>query len=190
MIMQKDLKAFCIIYIVTLKVILFIANSKSIQNWKQKLIIWNDISSPEISKLLNCFLRTFIILWLVCLYCSNINLFLLTWVCSCIAFQYFGWKIFTSCLNFRGHPWRCTYFGAKLAFIAGIFLKKYPWCMKIHFQFHFFAIWSISGSVLSIIAWKAFANSWSPSEPAIFLKTDPRCFGPLGKIQNAKQISI
>ena len=27
--------------------------------------------------------------------------FLLTWVCFCIAFQYFGWKIFTSCKNIR-----------------------------------------------------------------------------------------
>ena len=28
----------------------FSVNSKSIQNWKQKLIAWNDISSTEISK--------------------------------------------------------------------------------------------------------------------------------------------
>ena len=123
--MIVDLKAFCINYIPTPFVMLFSANSKSIQNWKQKLIIWNDISSPEISKLLNCFLRTFIILWLVCT--VQTQFFLLTWVCCCITFQYFGWKIFTSCSNLWGHPWRCAYFGAKLAFIAGIFLKKYPW---------------------------------------------------------------
>ena len=54
---------------------LFSVNSKSIQNWKQKLIIWNDISSAEISDLSNCYLRTFVILWLVCLYCSNTNLY-------------------------------------------------------------------------------------------------------------------
>ena len=69
--------------------------------------------------------------------------FLLIWACSCIAFQCFGWKIFTSCPNFRGHSWRCAYFCAKLAFIAGIFLKKYPWYMKIHFQYHVFAIWNL-----------------------------------------------
>ena len=73
--MTENLKAFCIIYIVTTWVILSSVNSKSTQNWKQKRIIWNYISSPEISKPLNCFLRTFIILWLVCLYCSNKNLF-------------------------------------------------------------------------------------------------------------------
>ena len=54
--MIEDLKAYCITYIVTLWVILFRANSKKIQNWKQKLIIRNEISSAEISKLLNCWL--------------------------------------------------------------------------------------------------------------------------------------
>ena len=73
--MTENLKAFCILYIVTTWLIPFIVNSKSTQNWKQKRIIWNYISSPEISKPLNCFLRTLIILWLVCLYCSNKNLF-------------------------------------------------------------------------------------------------------------------
>ena len=90
-----------IIYIDTLWVILVSAYSKSIQNWKQKLITWNDISSAVISKLLNCCLRTFIILWLVCLYCSNTNLFLLTWGCSFIAFHYFDWNILTFWTNFK-----------------------------------------------------------------------------------------
>ena len=35
--MTEDLKAFCIIFIATFWVLLFSANSKSIQNWKQKL---------------------------------------------------------------------------------------------------------------------------------------------------------
>ena len=48
---------------------------------------------------------------------------------------------------------------------------------------HFFAIWSISTSTLSIIAWKAPASSWSPSEPATFLKIDP---GVLGRSVNFK----
>ena len=50
--MIDDLKAFCIIYIVTLWVTFFIPNSKSIQNWKQKLIIWNASSTNEVFKLL------------------------------------------------------------------------------------------------------------------------------------------
>ena len=58
--MIKDLKAFCIIHIVILWLILLSANSKNIQNWKQKLIISNNISSIEISKFLNCCVRTFI----------------------------------------------------------------------------------------------------------------------------------
>ena len=47
---------------------------------------------------------------------------------------------------------------------TGIFLKKNPWCMKIHLKFHFFAIWSISAYILFTIAWKASRSSWSPSE--------------------------
>ena len=116
--------------------------------------------------------------------------FLLIWVCSCIAFQYFGCKIFTSCKNVRGQLWRCAYFGVKVAFMAGIFLKKYHWYMKIYFQFYFFAIWSIPASILPIIAWKAPASSWSPSELAMFFNIDPRCFGPFGKFQDTKGISM
>ena len=154
-------------------------------NLKWYLFAWS-------SKLLNCFLRTSIILWLVCLCCSNKNLFpfLLTWICSCTTFQYFGWKIFTSCKNFRGQPWRCAYFGAKLVFMAGIFLKKYPWYMKIYFQFYFFAIWSITASILPIIPWKGPASSWSLSELAMFFNIDPRCFRPFGKFQDANGISM
>ena len=56
--------------------------------------IWNRIG--------NCFLRAFIIHWLVCLYCHGtvhctnlfFFLFFLTSFFSCIAFQYFGWNIF------------------------------------------------------------------------------------------------
>ena len=76
--MIEDLKTFCIIYIVTPRVILFSANSKSIHNWKQKLIIWNDNSSAEMSELLNCFLRTIINFWLQCRpLCLPVYLYLL-----------------------------------------------------------------------------------------------------------------
>ena len=118
------------------------------------------------------------------------SFFLLTWVCSCITFQYFGWEIYTSCRNFRGQPWRCAYFGVKLAFMAGIFLKTYPWCMKIYFHFYFFAIWSIPASILPIIAWKSSASSWSPSELTMFFNIDPWCFGLFVKFQDTKEISM
>ena len=47
---------------------------------------------------------------------------------------------------------------------------KYPWYTKIHFQFQFIAIWSISTSTLSTTAWKAPASSLFPSELVMFLK--------------------
>ena len=124
--MTQDLKAFCIICIIKICVITSVsAKSKNIHNWKLKLIIRNDISSAEVSKLLNCCLGTFIIPWLICLYCSNSNLqVLLTWVCYCIMFQYFDWNIFIFCPSLKHQPWRCTYFSAKQVFIGGIFLKS------------------------------------------------------------------
>ena len=65
----------------------------------------------------------------------------------------------------------------------------HPWCMKkIHFQFYFFAFWSIWVSILSIIAWKAPASSWSTSELAVLLKIDPQCFGQFAKFQDTKGI--
>ena len=68
--------------------------------------------------------------------------------------------------------------------------RGYTWCMKIHFQFHFFAIWSISDYILSTMAWKAPESSLFRSKLAMFLKIDPRCFGPLGMFQDTKDISI
>ena len=129
------------------------------------------ISLPRISKLLNCLLPTFIILWLVCLYCSNTNLFLVNvglflhrvsifWLENLYILQ----KVYKLALKVRVLCVR-----AKLAFMAGIFLKKYAWYTKIYFQFYFFAIWSIQASILPTIAWKAPASSWSPSELPCFL---------------------
>ena len=114
---------------------------------------------------------------------------MLIWVCSCMTFQYIGWNIFIIFPNIRGEAWRCTYFGAKLVFIAGIFLKKYPWCIRINFQFHFLVIWSISASILYIIVLKSSASNWCPSDLAMFLKIDP-CFGPFGKYKDTKEISM
>ena len=82
----------------------------------------------------------------------------------------------------------CKYFGAKLAFIAGIFLKRYSLCMKIYFQFHFYGIWSTAASIFSITAWKAPTSSWSPSELVIFLKNHPWCFGLFGKLSDIKRL--
>ena len=47
----------------------------------------------------------------------------------------FQWQSYTSgtlflcsalTLVFRDQPWRCTYVGAELAFVAGMFLLKFP----------------------------------------------------------------
>ena len=120
----------------------------------------------------------------------------MTWVCSCMTFQYFGQKLTHEVIHFYILPklersvLKLRVFGAKLAFIAGIFLKNYSWCMKIHFQFHFFAIWSISGSILSIIEWKAPASNWPPSELAMFFKNNFWCFGLFGKFQDTIKISM
>ena len=58
----------------------------------------------------------------------------------------------------------------------------------LHF-IHFFAMWSISAFMLSVIAWKAPASSWSPSKLVMLFKNYPRCFGPFGKFQNTVEIS-
>ena len=131
--------------------------------------------------ILNYCLRTFIFLWPVFLYRSDTILkILLTWFCSCMKFQHFACKIVIFCPNFRDDTWRCSYFGAKLVFKARIFLKMYPWFMKIYIWFQIY--------ILSMIAWKAPASSWSPLQLSMFLKIDPRYFGPFGKIQDTKEI--
>ena len=61
------------------------------------------------------------------------------------------------------------------------------WRVKIYFQFHNFAIWSISASILSIITWKAPASTLSISKLAMFLKIDPWYFRMLGKFQDTTQ---
>ena len=67
---------------------------------------------------------------------------LLTSVWSCMLFQHFDWKLkhqihlilflyilLSHHLNLRGKPWICTYVGAELTPVVGIFLKKiYIWC--------------------------------------------------------------
>ena len=145
-------------------------------NLKWYLFPWNFKAFKSLFTYIYHFLVSLSVLF------KHKSFFLLTWVCSSIAFQYFGWEIFTSYPNFRGQPWRCEYLDAKLAFIAGFSLKKYPWYMKIHFQFHFFCNLKYISSVLPITAWKAPASSWSPSEVAMFFNIDPRCFESFGKL--------
>ena len=92
--------------------------------------------------------------------------------------------------NVRDQPWRCTYFVAKLLFIAGTFIKNYSWYMKIHSKLHLFPIWSILTSSLSIITWKALSNGWSLSELVMFLEIDSRNLPPFGKFQDTKEASV
>ena len=187
----QDPKVFCIICIVTFWVILFSANSKSIQNWKQKLIIWNDVSYAEISKFLNCCLPTFIFLWLVYLYCSNTNLEdLLTWVCSCMTFQCFGWNIFIFWPNFRDQPHKCTYFSVKLASIAGIFLKKVSLMYEHSFPIPFPCNLNYISLCFIHDSMKSFCKYLIPLKPSHVLKTDPQYFGLFIKFQDTKEISM
>ena len=126
--------------------------SKSIQNLKQNLIVWNGISSAEISNLLNCCLDTFIILSLVCLNCS------ILWCKTVI------------------YIWNLS--GKSILAISRFISNSTSLQCEVY------------QPVLSIIAWKAQASSWSPPEPAIFLKIHPQCLGPFGKVQDTKDISM
>ena len=117
-------------------------------------------------------------------------------------FQHFDWDLTHQVLflyilpsnhmNLRDQSWRCTYFGAELAFVAANFLRKYPWCYTIHtIQFHLFVNWTISAFVSSRLARRSPTNSLFPSGKAIFFfSSGPWCFGPLGKFQHNVQISI
>ena len=94
-----------------------------------------------------------------------------------MTFQYFGWNLKHQvlyhyiCPNCRDQSRRCTYFGTKLSFVAGIFLWKYSWYMKIYFQFHFFVIWRISASILSTLVRKAqIPRPWYRCFPVNFTK--------------------
>ena len=122
-------------------------------------------------------------------------------VWNCMLFQQFGWDLTHQILflyilpsnqmDLRGQPWRCTYFGAGLAFVAANFLQKYPWCYTIHFQFHLFVNWTISAFVSSRLARRSPTNCLFPSGKAMFFFwSDPRCFGPLGKFQYNIEISM
>ena len=109
---------------------------------------------------------------------------MLPWICSYMTFQYFGWNIFIFCPKRPRSALKMDVLcWCKISIYSWILSEKYPWCMKIHFQFHFFAVWSISAFILSLIAWKALASVSSLSEPTIFFKMDPRCLGLCGKFQ-------
>ena len=58
------------------------------------------------------------------------------------------------------------------------------------FPFHLFVNWTISEFVSSRLARKSLANSWFPSEKAMFFWSDPRCFRPLGKFQHNVENSV
>ena len=126
------------------------ANSKSIQNWKQKLIIWNDVSSAKISKLLNC-----------CFHHSLASLSVLFKhkSLSFVSLSLFLHHILVGTYLYFAHNSETSLEGARCK--TGIYswnlclMERYAWCMKIHFQFHVFGIWSISAYILSIIAWEA-----------------------------------
>ena len=92
-------------------------------------------------------------------------------------------------MNLRDQqPWRCTYFGAKLTFVAASILQKYPLCSRIHFQFHLFVNWTISAFVSPRLAQKSSANRFQGK--SCFFWSYRRCFGPRGKFQHNIDIYI
>ena len=118
-------------------------------------------------------------------------------------FQHFNWDLTHQVLflyilpsnhmNLRDQPWRCTYFGAELTFVAANFLQKYPWCYTIHFQFHLVVNWTISVFISSRLARKSPKNSFIPfRESHVFVEglSDPRCFWALNKFQHNIETSI
>ena len=138
--MTEYLKAFCINFVVTFWVIPFSTIIKSIQNWKQKLIIWNDISSTEISNLellLTCTHHSLASLTVVFkqkpLSFVNLSLFLhhvlIFWLESLYFNKYFTQNIETSleCARYLLENWQLY---------LESFWKNYSRCTKIHFQFH------------------------------------------------------
>ena len=100
-----------------------------------------------------------------------------------MTFQCFGWNIFIFWPNLRGQPHKCTYFSAKLACIAGIFLKKvslmYEHSFPIPFpcNLNYFSLYFIHDSM------KSSCKYLIPLKPSHVLKTDPQYFGLFSKFQ-------
>ena len=164
--MIEDLKAYCIIYIVTLWVILFRFNSKSIRKWKQKLIIWNNISLLKFQSFR--FLFTFIHLSLASftelfkhksLSFVNLSFFLHD-------VSIFWWERLPRPV-LKVHVFWCKtgVYGWNLS--EKVFLMyrdSFPIPLVC------ISVWSITASPLSIIELKALESGWSTSELAMFLK--------------------
>ena len=123
-----------------------------------------------------------------------------SWVWNCMLLQHFDWDLTRQVLflyilpshhmNLRDQPWRCTYFDAELTFVAANFLQKYPSYWIIHFQFHLFVNGTISAFISSRFAQKSPENSLFPSAKGMFFWSEPRCFGPLGKLHHNIKISV
>lgn len=104
-----------------------------------KLITWN-ISSTEIRKFQNrCYIHSPLISFSVLLKHKSLSFINLSFDLTLL--QYFGWNLAHQARNLyilsrhafheRDQPSRCTCFGAKLAFIVRILLKRYPWYFGI-----------------------------------------------------------
>ena len=136
------------------------------------------------------FLPTFIILWLFCTVQKqifkfvNLSLFLRHVSIFWLEHLY----VLPKC---RGPALKLHVRWCKTGIYSWNLSKKVCLCYtEIHFQFQFLAMWSISVSILFIIVWKAPARIRSPSGLAVFLKIDLQCFGPFGKFQDTKEISM
>ena len=156
--------------------------SKRIQNRKQNLIIWNIKDFELLFTYIHPFLASLSVLFKhKSLSFVNLGFFLLHISIFWLEHLYILPKI--------QRP-GCTYSGAKLAFYSWNLSQKDPWFMKIHIQFNLIAVWSISPSILLIIAWRAPESGWSATELPVFLKIDPHTFGTCSKFQDNKETSM
>ena len=118
------------------------------------------------------------------------------WVWNRMLFQHFDWNLTYQVLflhsfpshqlNVRDQPWRWPCFGAEWTFVVAAFLKSIS---DVRQSIPSFISLSTTVFVFSRTASKSTANSWFLSEGHVF-KSNPRCFGPLGKFQDNTEISI
>ena len=150
--------------------------------------------SAEISKILSSCLSTSLFLWLVSLYCSNVNLkLLLNWIDPCMMFQYFGKKIF---IFYPERPWAtlklhvlwCTtgIHSWNLSKKASLMYEdSLP--ISLCCNLNYISLYFIHNSMKNSCKWLILFRTMFLK---MFLKIDPRCFGSFSKFQDTKKISM
>ena len=152
-------------------------------NLKWHLFRWSFKTFKLFFTYINRFLASFSVLFKHKPFFINLSLFLHRG-------SKFGWNIFKVLPKLQRPALKVHVLWCKTCSCCSNLSKTLPWCVKINFQFHFFAVYSIAASILSLIIWKAPPISWPSSELAMFFNIDPWCFGPFGKFQDTKEISM